>query len=254
MDSIGWVESETVTGATLVIRGNQAAEIDGVTPYADRNVRKALQLAVDNAICLELGYANRGRVADDHHVCPIHPEYADIGPSEHDPAAAYTLIEEAGMLDFEHDLITVDDDFERNTGDAIAAQLRDAGIPIKRTVMPGATYWNDWTKHAFSATTWNHRPLGVQILALAYRSGEAWNESAYSNPDFDAAMAEALSIADADRRREVMASIEQILREDAVIIQPYWRSLFNHQNGDFVNVEKHPAHEMHVYKFGHASA
>jgi peptide/nickel transport system substrate-binding protein len=34
-------------------------------------------------------------------------------------------------------------------------------------------------------TTWGMRPLGVQVLAIAYRTGEAWNESGFSNPDFD---------------------------------------------------------------------
>jgi peptide/nickel transport system substrate-binding protein len=42
------------------------------------------------------------------------------------------------------------------------------------------------------------RPLGVQIWALAYRSGEAWNEAGWSNAEFDAILTQAMSIADAD--------------------------------------------------------
>ncbi len=71
------------------------------------------------------------------------------------------------------------------TCDAVAAQIRDAGIKIKRTVLPGSTFWNDWTKYPFSATEWNMRPLGVQVLSLAYRTGEAWNETAFTNAEFD---------------------------------------------------------------------
>ena len=77
---------------------------------------------------------------------------------------------EAGQADFELDLITIDEDWHKNTGDAIAAQMRDAGIKVKRTVLPGSTFWNDWTKYPFSMTNWNMRPLGVQVLALAYRT------------------------------------------------------------------------------------
>ena len=73
---------------------------------------------------------------------------------------------EAGQADFEHELITVDDDWQKNTGDAIAAQLREAGIKVKRTVLPGSTFWNDWTKYPYSLTIWYMRPLGVQVLAL----------------------------------------------------------------------------------------
>lgn len=253
MDAIGWTRTENVTAATLVVRPNQQAEIDGTRPYENRDVRKALAMAVDNAVCLELGYSGRGEVAENHHVCPIHPAYADIGPAPFDPAEAKALMDGAGMGDYEHELITVDDDWQRNTGDAIAAQLRDAGIPVKRTILPGATFWNDWTKYPFSATEWNHRPLEVQIMTLAYTTGQAWNEAAFSNAEFDTLMAEANSIADADARREVMAKLEQILRDEGVFIQPYWRSLYNHHRGDIVNAEKHPAHEFHLYKFGIAA-
>ncbi|RDC73349.1 diguanylate cyclase [Rhodovulum sp. 12E13] len=253
LDGIGWTRTETVTAATLVFRTNQVAEVGGRVPYANVDVRKALALAVDNATVLELGYSDRGTVAENHHVCPIHPAYADIGPAPFDPATAKEMMDASEFADFEHELITVDDEWERNSGAAVAAQIRDAGINIRHTVLPGATFWNDWTKYPFSATSWNHRPLGVQVMALAYRSGEAWNESAYASPEFDALMAEALSIADADARREVMAKIEQKMRDDAVIIQPYWRSLYNHHNGNVVNAEKHPSHEFHLYSFGFAS-
>ena len=45
----------------------------------------------------------------------------------------------------------------------------------------------------------------------------------------------------------------QIMRDEGVIIQPYWRSLYNHHRGDVVGAEKHPAHEFHFYKFGFAA-
>jgi peptide/nickel transport system substrate-binding protein len=162
-------------------------------------------------------------------------------------------MEEAGMADYEHELISIDDDWRKNTTDAVAAQLRDAGINVKRTILPGSTFWNDWAKYPFSSTNWNQRPLGVQVLALAYRSGEAWNEAGFANAEFDAKLAEALSIADADRRREVMRDIEQIMRDEGVIIQPYWRSLYRHFRDGIVGAEMHPTFEIHVYKLGLAA-
>lgn len=252
-DAIGWEKSEVVTGATLCLRFNQVASVDGVVPYSDVRVRKALMMAVDNAVLLELGYAGLGVQADNHHVAPVHPEYADIGRPPYDPSASVGLLEEAGLTDFEHELITLDDGFGKNTGDAAAAQMRDAGISVRRTVLPGSTFWNDWTKYPLSITEWNHRPLGVQILALAYRTGEPWNEAAYSNPAFDAKLSVAMSLADADARREVMAEIEQILVDDAVVIQPYWRSLYRHYRPGVVGADMHPSFEIHPYKLGLAA-
>ena len=238
LEGVGAVTSEAVTASTIVARTNVANK-----PYDDQKVRNALQLAVDNATVLALGYGNAGEPAENHHVCPIHPEYVALPKVERDIAKAKALMEEAGQIDFEHELITVDEDWHKNTGDAIAAQIREAGIKVKRTVLPGSTFWNDWTKYPYSMTNWNMRPLGVQVLAIAYRTGEAWNEAAYSNPEFDAAVGEALSIADAEKRKVVMEKIETILQGSGIIIQPYWRKLYNHSVAAVKNHGMHPTFE-----------
>ncbi|MEM9551145.1 MAG: ABC transporter substrate-binding protein [Pseudomonadota bacterium] len=253
LDGLGYVQSEVVTMGTVVIRPNQLADVNGTTPYADKRVRKALQMAVDNAVCLELGYGGRGAVAENHHVGPIHPEYAELPAQTADPAGAKALMEEAGMLDFEHELLSIDDDWRRNTTDAVAAQLRDAGFKVRRTVLPGSTFWNDWTKYAYSSTNWNHRPLGVQIWALAYRSGEAWNEFGWASAEFDALLEEALSIADADKRREISAKGQALIQEEGVTIQPFWRSLYRHAREGLVGTDMHVAFEHHHYKWGFAA-
>lgn len=252
-DAIGWVKSEVVTGNTVVLRFNQQTLVDDMAPYGDQRVRQALSQAVDNAVCLELGYAGLGTQADNFHVAPVHPEYADIGRPKFDPDGSVALLEDAGMADFEHELITLDDGFTKNTGDAAAAMMRDAGINVRRTVLPGSTFWNDWAKYPLSITEWSHRPLGVQVLALAYRSGEAWNEAGYANPEFDAKLTAAMSIADADKRRVIMAEIEKILQDDAVFIQPYWRSIYRHYAPNVIGAEIHPSFEIHVYKLGFAA-
>ncbi len=247
-ESIGWNQSESVSANTMVLRTNRDAEVDGIKPYADARVRRALAMACDNAILLELGYANRGTLGENHHVCPIHPEYADIGAPEKDVEGALALLEEAGMLDYEHEIFSIDDDWRRNTTDALAAQLRDAGLKVTRTVLPGNTFWNDWNKYPFSSTDWGHRPLGVQVLTLAYKSGVAWNETGLASAEFDTMLEEASAIADADTRRVRMEKIEQFMRDDGTIIQPYWRSLYRHSRPGVIGAESHPINEIHVHK------
>ena len=243
-DSIGWTQFEAITAATIAVRFNQLAE-----PYSNRDVRNALQMAVDNNVVLELGYNNRGVVAENHHVCPIHPEYAEVERDPVDRDAAKAALDAAGFGDFEFELISVDDSWQAQTCDAVAAQMRDAGINVKRTVLPGSTFWNDWTKYPFSATEWNMRPLGVQIYNVAYKCGVAWNETAFCNPDFDAGLALANSISDADARREVMANLEKIMIEEGVLIQPYWRSLYRHTVPTVHGADMHPTLEHHHYKW-----
>ncbi|WP_390912126.1 ABC transporter substrate-binding protein [Pseudosulfitobacter sp. SM2401] len=240
----GWVNNSVVTAATIVIRPNQLAEVDGKKPYADKRVRQAIAMAVDNSVLLELGVAGRGVTAENHHVGPMHPEYAELPERKVDPAGAKALMEEAGMADFEHELMSIDDAWRKDTTDAVAAQLRDAGIKVKRTILPGSTFWNDWSKYPFSSTNWNHRPLGVQVWALAYRSGEAWNEFGWSNTEFDNILTEALATPDVEARRALMVKGQALVQEEGVTIQPYWRSLYNHTRDGLVGGGHHISFEF----------
>lgn len=243
VDSIGMITSEIATGSTIVIRTN----IDN-PPYDDVRVRRAFQAAVDNNVVLQLGVNGTGQEAANHHVGPMHVEYADIGPHTRDVAKSKELLAEAGHTDTEFELFSVDDDWVRNTTDAVAAQMRDAGINVKRSIIPGATFWTKWTQYPHSSTQWNGRPLGVQVLALAYRSGVAWNESAYADAEFDALLDQALATPDADARRAIMAKIEKNLRDSGVIIQPFWRSIFRSYREGVHGYEMHQAFEQHLDK------
>ena len=248
-EAIGWTRTAVASGATIVIRTNQQTE----PVYADKRVRQAIAMAVDNNICLELGIAGSGVGANNHHAGSMHPEFdPSVGRLPFNPEKAKSLMEEAGVADFEHKLTSIDDDWRRNTTDAVAAQLRDAGIKVKREVLPGATFWNDWTKYAFSSTNWNHRPLATQIWGLAYRSGEAWNEFGWSNPEFDALLAQANSLADADERRKIAGKCQALIAEEGVTIQPYFRTQTKFHK-DNVVCDMHIAHLPQLYKYGFTS-
>src|SRR3546814_1877936 len=80
--------------------------------------------------------------------------------------------------------------------------------------VPAATYWGIWTTTPFGMTSWTHRPLGVMVLNLAYRSGVPWNEASYANPEFDKALDEASAILDVTKRRseEHTSELQSLMR------------------------------------------
>ena len=243
LDGLGLVRKEKSTATTIVARMRPDSP-----PFDSKELRNAIQLAVDNEVVLELGFNGLGIPAENHHVGPMHPEYAELPKIAPDPAKAKKMLDAAGHSDTEIELISIDGDWRTVTTDAIGAQLRDAGFNIKRTVIPGATFWNDWTKYPFSTTNWGGRPLGVQVLGLAYKSGEAWNESGHANPEFDAKLEEAVGIFDADKRREIMVELEEMLQSSGVIIQPYWMGQYAHHVEAVKNYERHQFREMHLEK------
>jgi peptide/nickel transport system substrate-binding protein len=97
-------------------------------------------------------------------------------------------------------------------------------------------------------TIWYMRPLGVQCLVLGYRTGGAWNETGYSNPEFDEKLDKALAIADPDKRKEAMKDLEQILQDSGIIIQPYWQKVYSHMTKNVHNYGVHPTFEMDLQK------
>ena len=228
---------EVATAQTGVARTQVDQE-----PFTDPRVRKAMRLAVDPKHVLEIAYRNRGLPAEHHHVCPIHPEYAELPFMERDVEAAKALLAEAGHPDGIEVGIACkpDPSWELQAVQAMVDQWKDAGIKVNIDVMPAASFWEVWDKVPFGFTEWTHRPLGVMVLALAYRSGVPWNESHYSNPEFDALLTEAEGLADVEARRQKLAEIEALMQEDGPIVQPLWRGVFAAFDKRVKGFRKHP--------------
>ena len=243
LDGLGLTKLSKPTANTIVAR----MRMDSY-PYTSKELRNAVQLAVNNEVTLQLGFNGDGIPAENHHVAPFHPEYAELPKIKSDPKKAIEMAREAGHADTELELISLEGDWRQVTTDAIGAQLREAGFNIKRTVIPSSSFWNDWTKYQFSTTNWGPRPLGVQVLGLAYKSGEAWNESGHENAEFDKILAEAVGIFDADKRRVLSKQLQTMLQDSGVIVQPYWRNQTKHHTDRVKDNHMHQFREMHFEK------
>jgi len=57
-------------------------------------------------------------------------------------------------------------------------------------------------------------------------------------------LTEALATADVEKRKGLMEKGEKILQDDAVTIQPYWRSLYNHTKDSLMGGEHHISFEI----------
>jgi peptide/nickel transport system substrate-binding protein len=229
---------ETVTAQTGVAR----MQVDK-KPFDDLRVRTAVRICQDHQKLLDLAYRGRGAPAQDHHVAPTHPEYAPMADPQQDYERATQLLTEAGYpkgIDLTIDC-KKDPPWEVALAQALAQMCRPAGIRVKINVLPSTQYWEIWDKTAFGLTSWDHRPLGVMALNLGYRSGVAWNETHYNNPEFDKILDQASATLDVNERKKHMAKLQQILQDDAVIAQPLWRSVFAAAHERVHNYELHPS-------------
>jgi len=220
------------------------ARMQPVKPFNDKRVRQAMRLAIDPAVIVQISQRGFGQPGEDHHVSPVHPEYAKVPAQPRDVAKAKKLLADAGYpngLDTEVTARSSDSAaWELVAIQAMVEQWKEAGIRVKINVLPSTQYWEVWTKVPFGFTTWAHRPLGVMTYSLAYRTGGTWNESAYSNPEFDTLLAQAEGLLDVERRRAVMAKLEQIMLDDGPIVQPVWRATLTFMDKKVQGFQMHP--------------
>jgi peptide/nickel transport system substrate-binding protein len=226
---------EAVTAQTAVARMQVTQK-----PFDNKTLRQAIQASVDHAKVLELAYRGRGAPAEDHHVAPIHPEYFKLPALKQDLEKARQLYKESGHKGGVAIDTNNDSKWEVDAVQGMVEMWKAAGIDVKINVMPGSQYWKVWDKTPFGMTGWTHRPLGVMVLNLGYRSGVPWNESKYNNPAFDAALDDAGATLDVAERKMKMEKVEKILQEDAVISQPLWRSVFTAGSTKVHGFKMHP--------------
>jgi peptide/nickel transport system substrate-binding protein len=237
-----WVE----TAQTLCCR----MQVD-VKPFDDIRVRRAIVKAADNPAIRRLVFGKHGSVANNFHVAPVHPEYFPLPPVVRDVAGARQLLKEAGYPQGIDVAIVVgnnDGPWQQAACEALRDQVKDAGINLAVNVVPATKFWEIWTKVPFGATSWAHRPLGTMALAQAYRSGASWNESHFSDPEFDKALSDAEASIDVTVRKAKMQKVEKILQDAAVMVQPFWRPVFILASGKVHGYKAHPARQMQLNK------
>ena len=124
---------------------------------------------------------------------------------------------------------------------AMVEQWKEADIRAKINVVAQQLWGEIWNKAPVTFTTWAHRPLGVMTMTLAYRTGGPWNESEYSNAEFDRLLTQAEGTLDLEKRRAIVARLEKIMQEDGPITLPMWRSEFTFFDKKVQGFKMHPS-------------
>jgi peptide/nickel transport system substrate-binding protein len=221
-------------------------------PFNDPRVRKAMRLGLDPAPIVEVALRGLGQAGNHTHVSSAQPDFKAIAPMGRDVAAAKKLLAEAGFPNgFDTELVAPNDlPWIVAQAQAAAEQWKEIGARVKLNVVPGAQYWDVWTKVPFGATIWFHRPLGMMTLDLAYRSGVPWNESSYANPEFDKLLTEMGSTIDMEKRRDIMVKLQTIMHEDGPIAQPIFRDTFTFWDKAVKGFTMHPTSYIFGQRLG----
>ena len=217
-------------------------------PFDDVRIRLALRKSIDSEQALQVAYRGLGVKGEHHLVAPIHPEYAPLPEWQQDVEGAKALLAEAGYPDGID--LTLDVRSEPrwivDLVQSLKEQWAEAGIRVDLNVMPVPMYLKVWFTTNFGLTNWRHRPLGFMVHSLAFRTGVPWNESGFSNAEFDEVLSKAEMTVDVEERRALMARLEQILQDEGPAVQPFFLAEYTVYDKRVQGFRLHPT----LYIFG----
>jgi peptide/nickel transport system substrate-binding protein len=221
-------------------------------PWDDNRVRTALKMCQDRAKILQLSYFGEGDLSIDAHAAPVHPAYCEKDIPAYDPEGAKALLEEYAAekgieLPLKVTLATKNDQAEPEIAQALKELAEPAGFDITLDITEPAGYWDRWTEVDLGITSWTHRPLAVMVMPLAYTKEAIgnWNETRWTDDEFETLLREAQATLDVEARRSIMCQLEDIMQERGPIGNSYWKNVWNITNSKFQNVKAHPtAYDM----------
>ncbi|MFJ2734015.1 ABC transporter substrate-binding protein [Streptomyces sp. NPDC087317] len=190
-------------------------------PFTDVRVRQAMKLAYDPEHVVKVALQSAGSAGWDNPVPPSDPVHISTHP-EHDPEKARYLLKQAGQEGLAVDLYTSAYD---PLFTPMALAYRDsagrAGIRVRvKTASADSYYTQIWMKKPLMATYWfTGRPVD-QLFTQIFRSGSSYNETAWSDKDFDALLDRARRETDDTLRHDLYGEAQTMVIERGGAMTP----------------------------------
>jgi len=194
-----------------------------LAPYDNNDVRMALKWAVDRERLLDLGFDNLGVIARDHPVPPHDPFWCEEVPQPMpDPDKVKYHLKKAGHENTVFELTAADTNFGGANASVVMAELmRENGVNVQINRVPSDGYWSAvWLVAPWCGSSWYGRPTADQIMAVAYTSDAAWNESHWKNPAFDQLLLDARKELDPATRKQMYCDLQMMMATEGSTITP----------------------------------
>lgn len=196
-------------------------------PGNDPRVIQALKLATDRQAIFDTVTLGLGAPGRDTPIGPLYTAYysEDTPIPARDPAAAKALLAEAGYPDgLKLDLHVPDSGDRPDLAVVLKEQWAAAGIDVNVLVEPESVYYGDngWLEVDLGITGWGSRPIPQFYMDVMLVTDAKWNESHFSDEEFDALAKTAGTTLDEAERVAAYKEIQRILIERGPIIVPYF--------------------------------
>lgn len=193
-------------------------------PFDDARVRQAMSYALDREELCEAGFFGLCETVQGP-VGSGSPWDFNYEPYDQDLEQARSLLADAGYPDgFEMELLPTTQYGETvRAAQVLQAQLAEIGIDASIN----APEWSEWLEleanfmYDAYICNWNGLIDADQYYYLQHRTGQVFNFTGYSNPEFDELVDEGRSMSDFEARYPIYEEADQILVDDAPYIYMY---------------------------------
>lgn len=204
-------------------------------PFDDVRVRRALAMSIDRQLLLDIVLEGLGRVAYDNILSPEFRYAIEAPEIPYDPEAAKALLAEAGHPDG-LDLTLVASNRPAIRGQvaiAIKQMAEPAGFRIDVESMPHDTYLaNEWMQGDFYMGYWGMQPTEDETFNLLLTSDASYEDTAWKNTEFDAAVAAGRSTVNEDERAAAYRTAQEMILEDVPYIIPFFEDALTASRDD----------------------
>ena len=217
------------TVTVLPITGNKHAVLPmfcNTAPYDNVDVRLAMKYAINREEFVNKIIFGQGEIGNDTPIGPANiyratPE--ELPQRPYDPEKAKFHMKKAGMDGQTFELSLADTAFEGalDAGQLFAESAKAAGIDIKIVREADDGYWsNVWLKKPWVGGYWGGRPTEDWMFSQVYADGAEWNETKWSNKEFNDLLIKARSELDTAKRREMYVEMQRLCADDGGAIVP----------------------------------
>jgi peptide/nickel transport system substrate-binding protein len=195
---------------------------------SDPRIREAFKLATDHQAIVDA--VRPGLASVGNGFTPVGPAFADYylnKPPKPNIALAKKLLAEAGYPNgLKITLVT------QNQLDVVPIatvwkeQMARIGVDVNIQIVPSDVYYGNgdqsWLVADFGITDWGSRATPVTYFKLAYTSDAQWNESHWSDAQFDEITHKVSTEMSKARRVALYKQAQEILIERGPVIVPYF--------------------------------
>ena len=195
-----------------------------VAPFDNNDVRLALKFGVNRQALLDTILRGHGYLGNDHPIGRGQKYFAkDIPQREMDLDKARFHLQKAGLSSLDVKLHASDGAWAGAVDAAILfkEQAAPAGINIEVAREPGDGYWSSvWMVEPFTASYWSGRVTEDWMFSVGYAEDAAWNETVWKHERFNVLLKQARAELDENKRGEMYAEMQLIVRDDGGAIVP----------------------------------